>query len=46
MPWEYRWVAWPGDGVPADQAVEYVRGHYHPDAVETDEQSRFVAGFS
>lgn len=34
------------DGVPADEAVEYVRRHYHPDAVETAEQSQFVAEFS
>ena len=34
------------DGVPADQAVAYVRRHYHPDAVETPEQSRFAAEFS
>ena len=93
VPWEFRWVAWPDfglpadpaalrvalgeaweradrervevgcmggrgrtgtglaciavlDGVPAEQAVEYVRRHYHPDAVETPEQIRFVAEFS
>jgi protein-tyrosine phosphatase len=34
------------DGVPADQAVEYVRRHYHPDAVETVEQRQFVAEFA
>jgi hypothetical protein len=34
------------DGVPAEQAVAYVRRHYHPDAVETPEQIRFVAEFS
>ena len=34
------------DGVPADQAVDYVRRHYHPDAVETDEQRQFVAAFA
>jgi protein-tyrosine phosphatase len=34
------------DGLPADDAVDYVRRHYHPDAVETGEQQRFVAGFS
>jgi protein-tyrosine phosphatase len=34
------------DGVPADEAVEYVRRHYHPDAVETDEQRQFVAEFA
>jgi protein-tyrosine phosphatase len=34
------------DGVPADQAVAYVRRHYHPDAVETPEQIRFVAEFA
>jgi protein-tyrosine phosphatase len=34
------------DGVPADQAVEYVRRHYHPDAVETEEQRQFVAAFA
>ena len=34
------------DGVPAGQAVDYVRRHYHPDAVETDEQRQFVADFA
>jgi protein-tyrosine phosphatase len=34
------------DGVPADQAVDYVRRHYHPDALETEEQRQFVAGFA
>jgi protein-tyrosine phosphatase len=34
------------DGVPADQAVEYVRQHYHPDAVETAAQRQFIAEFS
>jgi protein-tyrosine phosphatase len=34
------------DGVPADQAVEYVRRRYHPDAVETEEQRQFVAEFA
>ena len=34
------------DGVPAGQAVEYVRRHYHPDAVETEQQRQFVAAFS
>jgi protein-tyrosine phosphatase len=34
------------DGVPAEQAVEYVRQNYHPDAVETAEQSQFVAAFA
>lgn len=29
----------------ADQAVDYVRRHYHPDAVETEEQRQFVAEF-
>jgi len=33
------------DGVPAAEAVDYVRQHYFPDAVETAEQLRFVAGF-
>ena len=93
VPWEFRWVAWPDyglpadpaamrsalveaweradrervevgciggrgrtgtalaciavlDGVSADQAVEYVRRHYHPDAVETEEQRQFVAAFA
>jgi hypothetical protein len=27
------------------QAVEYVRRHYHPDAVETEGQRQFVAAF-
>jgi protein-tyrosine phosphatase len=34
------------DGVRADEAVEYVRRHYHPDAVETQEQHQFVAEFA
>jgi hypothetical protein len=93
VPWEFRWVAWPDfglpadpaaareafaearersaaervevscmgglgrtgtalaciavlDGVPAHEAVGYVRAHYDPRAVETGEQSRFVAGFA
>jgi protein-tyrosine phosphatase len=33
------------DGVPADQAVDYVRRHYHPDAVETEARRRLVAEF-
>ena len=33
------------DGVPADQAVEYFRRHYRPDAVETEGQRQFVAEF-
>ena len=33
------------DGVPAPQAVRYVREHYHPRAVETPWQRRFVARF-
>jgi hypothetical protein len=92
VPWEFRWVAWPDfglpadagalraalgeaweradrervevgctggrgrtgtglaciavlDGVPAERAVEYVRRHYHPDAVETAGQCQFVAEF-
>ena len=31
------------DGVPNDRAVAYVREHYHPRAVETPGQRRFVA---
>jgi hypothetical protein len=31
------------DGVPSDRAVAYVREHYHPRAVETPGQRRFVA---
>jgi protein-tyrosine phosphatase len=34
------------DGVPASQAVSYVREHYRPRAVETLAQRRFVKGFS
>jgi hypothetical protein len=30
------------DGVPADQAVAFVRRHYHPHAVETPWQKRYV----
>jgi len=33
------------DGVGADEAVEYVRRHYHRRAVETARQRRFVAEF-
>ncbi|MFD9500050.1 protein-tyrosine phosphatase family protein [Streptomyces sp. NPDC060035] len=33
------------DGVPADEAVAYVRRHYHPGAVETPWQRRFVRRF-
>ncbi|WP_247674563.1 protein-tyrosine phosphatase family protein [Micromonospora sp. C51] len=33
------------DGVPNDQAVDYVRRHYAPSAVETPWQRRFVARF-
>jgi hypothetical protein len=34
------------DGVPAGEAVGYVRRHYHWRAVETPGQRGFVAGFS
>lgn len=34
------------DGVPADRAVAYVRKHYHPRAVETPWQKRYVARFT
>jgi hypothetical protein len=34
------------DGVPAREAVDYVRAHYHPRAVETRGQRRFVAAFA
>lgn len=34
------------DGVPPDEAVAYVRGHYAPRAVETVWQRRFVARFN
>ncbi|MFE7758622.1 protein phosphatase [Streptomyces sp. NPDC057429] len=33
------------DGVPADEAVAYVRRHYHPGAVETPWQRRYVQRF-
>jgi protein-tyrosine phosphatase len=33
------------DGLPADEAVGYVRRHYHPGAVETPWQRRFVRRF-
>ncbi|MCM4080424.1 protein phosphatase [Actinoplanes sp. TRM88002] len=33
------------DGVPATEAVAYVREHYHPRAVETPWQRRFVRDF-
>ncbi|MCX4680958.1 protein-tyrosine phosphatase family protein [Streptomyces sp. NBC_01433] len=33
------------DGVPADQAVAYIRRHYHPRAVETPWQRRYVRRF-
>ena len=34
------------DGVPACEAVAYVREHYDPRAVETPEQHRFVTHFN
>lgn len=34
------------DGVPPDSAVAYVRRHYHPRAVETPWQRRYVRRFS
>lgn len=34
------------DGVPPRQAVAYVRRHYHPGAVETPWQRRYVARFA
>ncbi|MEU7867694.1 protein-tyrosine phosphatase family protein [Dactylosporangium sp. NPDC049140] len=34
------------DGVPADEAVAYVRRLYHPGAVETPWQRRYVRNFS
>jgi hypothetical protein len=34
------------DGVPAPEAVAYVRQHYHPSAVETPWQKRYVARFA
>ena len=34
------------DGVPAAEAVAFVRRHYHPRAVETPGQHRYVAGWS
>jgi len=34
------------DGVPAAEAVAYVRRHYRPRAVETRRQERFVAAFA
>ena len=34
------------DGVPPDEAVAWVRRHYHPRAVETPWQKRFVAAWS
>ncbi|MFF1465640.1 protein-tyrosine phosphatase family protein [Streptomyces sp. NPDC058330] len=33
------------DGVPAERAVSYVRRHYHPGAVETPWQRRYVRRF-
>ncbi|WBB81658.1 protein phosphatase [Micromonospora sp. WMMD882] len=33
------------DGVPADEAVAWVRRHYHPGAVETPWQKRYVSRF-
>ncbi|MFH8572504.1 protein phosphatase [Streptomyces sp. NPDC017993] len=34
------------DGVPADRAVEFVRENYHPRAVETPWQRRYVRHFT
>jgi hypothetical protein len=31
------------DGVPSSMAVAFVREHYHPGAVETFQQRRYVA---
>lgn len=33
------------DGVPAHEAVDYVRAHYNPHAVETRSQRAFVRDF-
>jgi hypothetical protein len=33
------------DGLPGWEAIAYIRRHYHPRAVETPWQRRFVAGF-
>jgi protein-tyrosine phosphatase len=33
------------DGLPPDEAVDFVRAGYRPRAVETSAQARFVAGF-
>lgn len=33
------------DGVPPGEAVAFVRAHYHPRAVETPWQRRYVRGF-
>lgn len=34
------------DGIPAKQAVAFVRQHYHPHAVETPWQKRYVTRFT
>jgi hypothetical protein len=34
------------DGVPAEQAVGFIRRHYHPKAVETPWQRRYVRRFA
>jgi protein-tyrosine phosphatase len=34
------------DGVPAAEAVSYVREHYHPRAVETPWQRRYIFDFA
>lgn len=34
------------DGVPADEAVAFVRDGYHPRAVETPWQRRYVRNFA
>ena len=34
------------DGVPATEAVDFIRAHYRPRAVETPGQRRFVARFA
>jgi protein-tyrosine phosphatase len=34
------------DGVPPSEAVAYIRRHYHPRAVETPWQRRYVTRFS
>lgn len=48
VPWDSRWIRWPDFRLPADRdaAREVLREAYHPRAVETPWQRRFVRRFA